>query len=370
MKLIIHIGTEKTGSTSIQRYLQENRKKLNKQSIGFLTTPGKFNSRKLPVYCMDEDRNDLFTRSYGLETESKRRTWKEKFHQAVLKELSAKVEKFNKIIISSEHFHSRLNSAEEITRLKDLVSPYFDDIEVIVYLRRQDRLAVSLHSTRCREMWSSAEILPNNFNAEALYYNYNNLLEEWENVFGKPNISVRLFDDLKKQGRSLIDDFTEAAAISRLPDETVPKVMNQKLTSQARDTVIWFNKHFQNQTAYERAFKKYLLNELESIYTGNEALPSRSQANVFYSHFQESNTLLAKRYFNSNSLFDEDFERYPEVLPERLSVDEISRNVVNASVTFKKQFILLPKFQSLFSWYYIYLKLPSKARGLIDRFIR
>jgi len=49
-KAILHIGTEKTGTTSIQLYLYENRARLARQGYLFPETCDYLSSRKLVVF--------------------------------------------------------------------------------------------------------------------------------------------------------------------------------------------------------------------------------------------------------------------------------------------------------------------------------
>jgi hypothetical protein len=53
MHCILHIGTEKTGTTLIQNWLYENKDALSAQGIGLTETGEKANNRKLCAYCQD-----------------------------------------------------------------------------------------------------------------------------------------------------------------------------------------------------------------------------------------------------------------------------------------------------------------------------
>ena len=65
MKLILHIGTEKTGSTSIQKFLLKNKLFLDNQNIlvpnSILNKIG--NHRWGPVLAYEDDFEDDFTKS-------------------------------------------------------------------------------------------------------------------------------------------------------------------------------------------------------------------------------------------------------------------------------------------------------------------
>lgn len=58
MDLIIHIGTEKTGTTSIQNGLHANRDALTQAGIYLPVSLGGHNPRQLATYAMKDGRPD------------------------------------------------------------------------------------------------------------------------------------------------------------------------------------------------------------------------------------------------------------------------------------------------------------------------
>src|ERR1700690_4476721 len=52
----LHIGTEKTGTTSIQNFLSKNRPRLKKQGIIYPRSPGNQSQRDLTVYALGDER--------------------------------------------------------------------------------------------------------------------------------------------------------------------------------------------------------------------------------------------------------------------------------------------------------------------------
>ena len=79
LKAIVHIGTEKTGTTSIQRYLYLNRKKLKNSGFHFIQSAGNTNNRAIPAYCISDDRNDDFFRVEGIATPQEREDFRRIF---------------------------------------------------------------------------------------------------------------------------------------------------------------------------------------------------------------------------------------------------------------------------------------------------
>ena len=147
MKAIVHIGTEKTGTTSIQNFLYKNRKKLRGGGYHFLQSAGKTNNRALPAYCVDNDRIDDFYPQLGITTLEDRLTHERAFIREFEHELATLPKHIHTVVISSEHFHSRIITEAEMDNVHALLTTYFDDIQIVCYLRDQITTCTSYYST-------------------------------------------------------------------------------------------------------------------------------------------------------------------------------------------------------------------------------
>ena len=58
MKLILHIGTAKTGTTTLQHWFASNRESLQAQGIYYPKSLGKVNHRALSIFAMNPERPD------------------------------------------------------------------------------------------------------------------------------------------------------------------------------------------------------------------------------------------------------------------------------------------------------------------------
>ena len=152
----MHIGTEKTGTTSIQNYLYLNQKKLKSSGFHFIQSAGTTNNRALPSFCMNEDRFDDFFRDQGIKTLEQKHDFRKTFLEEFENEIRSAPSSVHTFIMSSEHFHSRLRSEEEVDNVYKLLSAYFDEFKIICYLREQVDTCTSFYSTHLKSGGTSS----------------------------------------------------------------------------------------------------------------------------------------------------------------------------------------------------------------------
>lgn len=225
MKLYLHIGTEKTGTTFLQKFLYENRNRLSDQGVflsKFLSTP---NNRSLVHYFSDQ-KDDYWARNGIKNLEDKARHY-EGFLEGLTKEICSAEHTHDIMLITSEHFHSRLVDEASIHNLAEFLSNLFREVEVICYLREQSAVRKSLYSTNLKGRGTQAYA---SFNADAdensTYYNYYNLVARWSNVFGIKAMKLRLYDRDQFEGNDLRADF-----LSLLGDEINPSALDFEVSS-------------------------------------------------------------------------------------------------------------------------------------------
>jgi hypothetical protein len=219
MKIILHIGCEKTASTTLQQTLHSNRKHLIDNKIYFSCV----NNSQNHIFIVDYihfDKMDNVKRSY-------------------LKELLindfqiAKNLKCNAFIISSELISSYVNTIDKITDLHLLLSELFESLEVICYLRPQ----VDLHISRINTMIKGGVyISESNFwkdlNSNNYYYNYAEQYKIWSSIFGEHNINFRpylnldIVDDFFKFLKLDYSNFTKVNSLNKSFDVNLLAILN------------------------------------------------------------------------------------------------------------------------------------------------
>ena len=317
MKAIIHIGTEKTGTTTIQHFLHKNRQALKHRGIAYLRTPGLKNQRKLAVYAMGRKREDAYIKKHNISSPVKKRDWEEDFKEKLYEELRRLDNRIHTVIFSSEHIHSRLRSEKEIQNLWDLLSPWFSEVRILVYLRRQDQVALSAYSTKLKVGGTPDKIFNMDARPDVHYYNHYKTLTKWSNVFGADAITVRLFGVGKFTNSDLISDFLESAGIKIGRELLRPENLNESLSWKSQHLLQRYNSKYprfddSGYNEFNDYVREVLLQKLESRYPGEGELPTREEAIAFYSKFKKNNDKVAGEWFDREHLFTEDFSKYPE----------------------------------------------------------
>lgn len=193
LRCVLHIGTEKTGTTFIQNCLHRNVEALRKEGFYVLKSFGAPNNWFIPAYFRQAP-SDFWTWQ-GIRTQAEKDRFFQTFAKDFERELRA-AEGCHTFLITSEHFHSRLLVADELRALKRFLSSYFDEIIVLCYFREQSQMAVSLYSTNVKlEATVDLATFIEDVNPSNYYFNFVAIADNWAGIFGLKNCKFRLYKD-------------------------------------------------------------------------------------------------------------------------------------------------------------------------------
>lgn len=311
-RAIIHIGTEKTGSTSIQNVLAGSRDALLPLGFAYPVSPGRHNHTRLALFAGDSGRTKGLARRDAVAAGSGSGALRGWLERELAQEIEALPDQVQTVVFSNEHCHSRLVTPATVGRLHDLLAPHFDRLEVIVYLRRQDELAISRYSTALRTGNVSGEIFPARPDGRSwTYFDYAGMLDRWVQVFGRDAVRPRLFGREHFRDGDLILDFLDACGIAGLPLPEQEMVRNSSITPAAQDFLLRFNRIFARDPNKRRP--AWIRDFLGQQWRGPGRLPPRAEAEAFCALFAEGNERIRAGWFpERESLFSADFSRYPE----------------------------------------------------------
>ncbi len=323
-RLTLHIGTEKTGTTTLQRFLALNRERLAGQGILVPARLGGDSHRRLPAIANDDAYVDEFFRAEGLADIAARRAAKDRWWQDFSDEVATSGA--GRVLVSSEHLHSRLQRDAEVARLRALLIELFDRIDVVLYIREPLQAAVSLFSTSVKA-GVVHDRMPGPDNA---YFNnvanHRATIERWSAVFGEHALTVRLFDRSAFRDGDLIADFIAAADLPAV-EYVRPGVQNETLSHLGLELLHRVNRMVpqfrsdgrpnRNRRSLQALFERHFSE-------GPRYVPPHAVAEAYDAAFAASNEWVRARFFPDRPrLFPERPAATPSKLP--LPAEDLDR---------------------------------------------
>lgn len=327
-KLHIHIGTWKTGSSTIQYHLKHKTSELRSEGIFY-------HHRDTGILENYKDLEGLQHIDQDLINESRERL------KNIL-ETEGKNGQNWRYLMSSEHFsgnpfigfsnaHIIAETLWEITKDLDL------DIYIIVYLRRQDDFIESMYtqSIHLGDSHSFEEFI-NGFDESA--FDWESILDSYSKWFGKDRIIARRYHKaFLPEENSLVQEFGSIIGSDFFKNFTSTNSRNRGLSRDALEITRITNKYFDPEMRYQLRNIFQEVNSKEpfeqySFFTGN----SRSE---FLSRYSASNARIAKNYFNSSdgSLFPEDDLSLPRKEYKELTNEAIALNLAKAVLSINQR---------------------------------
>jgi hypothetical protein len=194
MKCLLHIGTEKTGTTVIQDWLYHNRSELSAQRIFLSDYLGKNSNRRFAAFFSSAV--DEFCLEHGIKSIEAKAVYFRDFKTTLSEEIAEAARSHDWFVISSEHLHSRISSEFEVQEINKFLFENFDDVKVIGFFRHQVELAISFYSTTLKYDSSLTfdEFLESSFDPSNLYFNYFDLARLWSSKFDKASLIFEIYD--------------------------------------------------------------------------------------------------------------------------------------------------------------------------------
>jgi hypothetical protein len=299
-KIVLHIGAEKTGTTSLQAALAMNADRLlDESNLLYPREPPLAGGNAhfgIAAAFLDADRTN-FIGPAGRRTPAELR-------QALAAAIVRRRPRL--VVLSAEHFSSRLERPQ-IEALARFLEPHA--VEIIYYARRQDEMTAGAFGTGLlagRRAWFDSEaIRPNR-----RFFDHCRILDEWAGVFGSARLKVRNYGDVADSG--LVEDFLAQAGLSSLPALAAVPRLNATITIREAQFLHALNRHLptweeamagKGQEAYWAAGRnrERLLALLRQNTTLPESPPVTSligeaESAAIMSRFAESNVGLAEKY--------------------------------------------------------------------------
>ena len=326
-KLYLHIGTEKTGTTSIQKFLKINKQLLAEHGIGVPEQLGEEMHYYLQLMSNNDDHIDSFTMNLELSNNHKDRkklktAWERNFTQEV-KESPLKT-----WIISCETLHSRLQKQEELERLKKILKGIFEEIDIVVYLRDPLSLNISRMTEQAKAAIKVELPNPDSLGNKFDICNHQRTIQRWEDSMGPGNLVARIFEKESMKNSNVIDDFIDACNLPRC-SYTYPKHKNCSLSKAGLMLLNEINRYvprrwLNKKTIPSRALlTRYIQSTMQK---GQKFKPCEDDIKIYSRYYKSSNEWVREKYFSDRKqLFNTSIQKEKKENSQKYNQQDIEQ---------------------------------------------
>ncbi|MEX3317143.1 hypothetical protein [Sulfitobacter sp. PS-8MA] len=164
-----------------------------------------------------------FARVYGLNTPAEVAEFRSRLSRRIEEHKASLPEHVTTMVMSSENLLGNLRTQAEIRSLKSFLSQHFDDIEIVLYVRRQDDALISMYGEFMRRGFSDETF--DQFiktcagpDSPVPYLYYRRELSKWISVWGKEKMVVRRFSPVDFIQGDILADFMGVVQRTWTPD--------------------------------------------------------------------------------------------------------------------------------------------------------
>lgn len=294
MKLLIHIGTQKTATTSIQHFCVHNRRLL--QSLGYLYPkndihPFLFNFLPERLASGDQDFVARYLRKVRAQGQ------RENCHTVIIS-----AESFYAMSIYHLHPREQSRAAEywqlEARLIEELhhCCDGYDEVKIACYLRPQDEFAAALYNQYVKISPYFDETYEEFIEGDKPIFDYERHIRLWEQSFSADSISIRNFSTCSGD---MVEDFFESFVdpdIYRQADKLENR-SNLRLNRDVLEFKKIFNKsHPDVPLAYLGIDLLKKINPEFSDKPGYQVFADLGYRRNFFAAFSAGNDKLAGRY--------------------------------------------------------------------------
>jgi hypothetical protein len=296
-KLYLHIGTHKTGTTALQRFMEHFREKIDRELGLYYPKTG----------CIWSGHHQ-FAWSVGVKKEGYD---SELVLNKLVSDLKDELATSNTVLLSSEDFEWL--SKVQAQQLKDRLQEIFQQIKIVLYIRRQDSYVEAMYNQQVRDYTPRLSVSFQEYITEKKYgvlacYDY---VERWASVFGRENIIVRSFEKSQFLDNNIFKDFLYSLTGERdftftnttLPDNIAEA--NRALPVEAIELLRRINKFALTERQHQAIVRQLYELDKQGKFVKSSSFFFDSQRLEFITKYKQQTQKLEKFYCNDRIFFQE-----------------------------------------------------------------
>lgn len=315
--LYLHIGTPKTATSSIQKFLAQNREVLESKGYVFPKSQHRYlnvNSRRNGHFLVQKVEKREGGRDHELEKQ-----YLQEGYDLIVDEFQT----YDHVILSDESiwYASSYSCKDLFADLKKQADVNGYRVKIVVYLRRQDTFFLSRWNQGVKQnigagsVLSCDEYISKTLKKDGKILNYAQKLDQIADIFGMENMVVRRFEPSSWIDGSIIHDFMQAI---NLP-------ITEEFTELEKDANFRLGK---NETEIKRIVNtvpdlsreeiSYFGKKLKDLsIDGKQEEPSEmlsaEELKEFLAPYEAGNTYVAETYFKDGKpLFSQQIKNVPK----------------------------------------------------------
>ena len=296
---MLHIGSGKTGTSSIQYFLHRNRDRLADLGLLYPQTPGGTRHARLGLFIQPDDVLEDIP-SWGRQRFDTPAEFRKAFRRRLFREIGESG--LSRVLFSDEALYG--SPQEALRRLSRFTGRIADSVRIVVYLRRQDDHLVSRYQqvVKVGETRRLAERMQQLDFSKT--YNYYGRLRTWQRLLKPTEFVVRRFEPGRFVDGSIYQDFFDAVGIDARADQLEQvKSRNESLDAEALEFLRIFNMYrveTQGVTQLADANRPVVI-RLVNASTGPTLTLPNPFLDEFMGQWEESNRGVAREFLGDES---------------------------------------------------------------------
>jgi hypothetical protein len=213
LDLVLHVGMGKTGTSSVQFLLRDNRDTLARLGLLYPRTPGRTRHHRLSLSVNSPEERERSPEWYR-EGAPDPAVFRRRFRRRLLREIERSG--LSRVLFSDEVLFG--SSYPTIERLGRWTSRISRRLEVLVYLRRQDahmlsryQQEVKIGEVRRLEDWARQDM--------SRLYDYHTRLRAHRRLLAPDRLTVRRYERSSFPDGSVLQDFLDAVGVDARASE-------------------------------------------------------------------------------------------------------------------------------------------------------
>ena len=182
-RLVLHIGTFKTGTTHLQVFMRRNQEQLAAHGVAY------------PAFTKDKNHIEFFVASYGAVSEFHERRGVHndadihEYRKALVNQLRPLAKSPLQTTIVSSEYLTFVEAESDLEALRTMLLSVYDQVDILMFLRRPDYLAGSVYG---ESVIAGMTLGPGSEYVDLHVQTFDGaaLVSRWERVFGADQVTA------------------------------------------------------------------------------------------------------------------------------------------------------------------------------------